>query len=89
MNWKKLLLVALVVTLVVIGLPMLMPGMGGGSTCADCGPAVSAQSACELAAILAGLLLVIALVAERLRLRRDELRLLLRAVLLDRPPQLV
>ena len=89
MDWKKVLLVALVVILIVIGLPMLMPGMGGGSMCADCGPALSIQSACELAAVLGGLLLVIALATQRLRMRRDELRLLLRAVLFDRPPQLV
>jgi len=86
-NWKKVLLVALVVLLVVIGLPMLMPGMGS-ATCADCGPAVMAGPVCVLAAILTGFALLILVTAQRVRLRRDDLFELLRAVAFERPPQL-
>ena len=87
-NWKKVLVVALVVLLVLIGLPILMPGMGGAGMCPDCGPAVMAGPACVLAAVLTGLAFAIALLAMRLRTRRDTLFDLLRAVVFDRPPQL-
>lgn len=87
MNWKKALLVALVVLLVLIGIPILMGGMGG-MLCQDCGPAVAAGQACSLLAVLAGLALAIALVAFRFRSGRDLRWDLLRSVELDRPPQL-
>ena len=88
MNWKKALVVALVVLLVVIGIPILMPGMGG-AMCADCGPAVAAEQACSLFAILAGLALAISMLAVRLRARRGQLWDLLRSLELERPPQLL
>ncbi len=86
-NWKKALLVALVVLLVLIGVPMLMPGMSAGM-CPDCGPAVMAGAVCALAAVLAGFVLTVALLARLLRMRRDEMFELVRAVVFDRPPQL-
>lgn len=86
-DWKRALIAALVVLLVVIGLPVLMPGMGS-ATCADCGPAVMAGPSCILAAVLTGFALAIALVSRRLRIRRDVLFDLLRAMAFDRPPQL-
>ncbi len=88
MSWKKALLVALVVLLVLIGLPLLMPAMEGAATCADCGPVVMAGPTCVLAAVLAGCALAIALLSQLIRARRDELLDLLRAALFDRPPQL-
>lgn len=87
MNWKKALVVALVVLLVVIGIPILMPGMGG-AMCADCGPAITAGQACALLAVLAGLALAVALLAFRFRTRRDFLWDLVRSLELERPPQL-
>ena len=84
-DWKKLLLVALVVLLVLIGLPLLMGGMGGG--CADCGPAVIAGAACTIAAVLTGIAAGIALLALMIRSRRDQLFDLLRATVFERPPQ--
>ena len=87
MNWKKALVVALVVLLVLIGIPILMPGMGG-AMCHDCPPAVTAGLACSLLAVLAGLALWLALFATRFRARPAFLTDLLRSVTFDRPPQL-
>lgn len=86
-NWKKALVVALVVLLMLIGVPILMPGMGG-ATCHDCGPAIGAGQACSLLAVLAGFALTVLLSAFRFRTRRDLLWDLLRSLELDRPPQL-
>ena len=86
MTWKKALLVALVVLLVLIGLPMLMPGMGGAATCTDCPPAAQAQ-VCTLAAVLSTFALAIILLSQRVRQRGDHLRQLLLVPLLERPPQ--
>lgn len=87
MSWKKALLIALVILLVVIGIPILMPGMGG-AMCHDCGPAVTVGQACSLLAVLSGIAFAIALVALSIRERSDRLRLLLRAVDIARPPRL-
>lgn len=87
MTWKKVLLVALVVLLVLIGLPMLMPGMGGGATCTDCPPAVAQAQVCALAAVLTAFALAIVLLSQRVRQRGDHLRQLLLVSLLERPPQ--
>ena len=87
MNWKKALVVALVVLLVLIGIPILMPGMGG-AMCADCGPAITAGQACSLLAVLAGFALAITLLAFRFRTRRDLPWDLLRSLDFERPPQL-
>ncbi len=88
MNWKKALVVALVVVLVLIGIPILLPGMGG-TICQECTPAVaSAAAACSLLAVLAGFALAITLLALRFRSRRHVLGDLLRSLDFDRPPQL-
>ncbi len=83
---KKALIVALVVLLVVIGLPVLMPGMGTAS-CADCGPAVAASSLCLLA-VLTGAVIAFALAGRRAREHLERHLELLRAAFFDRPPQL-
>lgn len=83
---KKAVVVALVVLLVIIGLPMLMPGMGGAH-CADCGPATMAGPMCV--AVLAAAAFAV-LVAIRRRARLEPLRRRGRLVdsLLYRPPRL-
>ena len=82
---KKVLLVALVVLLVVIGLPVLMPGMA--AHCDDCGPATAAGPLCAFV-VLAALAYVAGLMEQRVRLRRLAMTGLLRAGVFDRPPQL-
>lgn len=86
MTWKKALLIALVLLLVLIGIPVLMPGMSG-AMCHDCGPAVAAGQACSLLAVLASFALAIALISLSVRSNRDRLRLLLLALDLERPPR--
>lgn len=86
MTVKKAIVVAVVVLLVVIGLPVLMPGMDMPS-CSECGPAVVAGSCLPLFVGLVGL--VIASASQRLRRRRLVPLELLRAMVFDRPPQLV
>jgi len=87
-TWKKALLVALVVLLVLVGLPLLMPGMSGAAGCADCGPAVVGGASCGLVGFLAAAVLAIALLAQVLATRRDDLADLLLAAVFERPPQL-
>ena len=87
MSWKKAVLVALVVLLVVIGLPIMMPGMGA-ATCHECGPVVTTGTACTLVAVLVGFAFVFALLFLWIRARRDLFADLLRAVVFDRPPRL-
>jgi hypothetical protein len=83
MDWRKALLVGVVVLLVLIGLPLLMPGMG--AVCEDCGPMVPAGP-CVLA-VLSGFVFLIVLTSSARRDASCHLRLLLRAVVFDRPPQ--
>jgi len=83
---RKALLVALVVLLVIVGLPILMPGMGSAH-CADCGPAVATSQPCLLA-ILVGAVIALALAYRYLREPDGRCRALLLAELFDRPPQL-
>ena len=87
MNWKKALLVALVVLLVLVGVPILMGGMSS-AMCHDCGPAVTTGQVCTIFAVLGAFALAIALVSLRLRPRRDYWSELLRAVRIERPPRL-
>ena len=82
----KALLVALVVLLVLVGIPVLMPGMGG-AVCRDCGSAVSAGQACS-ALLVSVFALAIALMGVRLRTRRHRYGDLLRSLELYRPPQM-
>ena len=82
---NKALVVLLVLVVVVTGLPMVM-GMSAMAPCADCGPAVLA--ACAVAILAAGVAVVLALLAQRLASRRQMMRLLLHAFVLERPPRL-
>jgi membrane protease YdiL (CAAX protease family) len=83
---KKVLRVALVVLLVVIGLPVLMPGMAAPH-CEDCSPAAAAGAQCAFV-VLVALAYVGMLMSQRLRVRRVLMADLLRAAVFDRPPQL-
>lgn len=83
---KKILLVALVVLIVLIGLPVLIPGMGAVH-CDDCGRATAAGALCTFI-VLAGLAYVAVLLGQRVRIGRVVMAGLLRAVTFDRPPQL-
>ena len=77
----------LVVVVMVTGMPVVM-GMAGMAWCADCGPAVLVGPACVAAILAAGVTLLVALIAERLRRRDEAFRGLLRSFLLERPPRL-
>ena len=84
---KKALIVTLVVILVVIGLPVLLPGMGG-AFCLDCGPGVLANGVCLLA-VLAGALIAFVMAYRYLLEHRERYLDLLFAAFFDRPPQLL
>ena len=84
---KKALIVGLVILLVVIGIPILMPGMGM-PFCPDCGPAVASGPMCLLA-VIAAVAMLLAASSRSMRARHGRHRDLLRAVLFDRPPQLI
>ena len=79
-------MVVLVAVLVMIGLPMAMPGMGM-PPCQECGPALLAGSACALF-VLVGFTLFFAMLIELVWARRYLRVGLLRASPFDRPPQL-
>jgi hypothetical protein len=84
---RRVLFVALVVIVLVTGLPVLM-GMGGMATCADCGQGLLLPMTCV--AVLAGAVVLLpALLRSRLRRRDRSLRLALFAAVFERPPQLV
>ncbi len=76
---------ALVVLLVVIGLPVLMPGMTTAH-CGDCGLAAAAGALCTFA-VLAGFAYLAMLMAQRVQARLLVMTGLLRAAAFDRPPQ--
>ncbi len=82
---KKVLLVALVVLLVVIGLPVLMPGMTTAH-CGDCDLGTAAGALCAFA-VLVSLAYVAMLMAQRVRARFVVKTGLLRAAVFERPPQ--
>ncbi len=85
-SWKKMLLVGLIVLIVLIGLPMLMPGMS--PVCHECGPAVT--QVCQAVAALVGSALLAALVATFIFAAwNDEWRRPLRTQSLYRPPRVV
>ena len=85
---KRALFIALVVVVLMTGLPVLM-GMAGMAVCADCGPGVLLPMMC-VAATLAGVAAVLpALLRSRFRSRERLLRLALVTSLFERPPQLV
>ena len=84
---KRALFIALVIVVVVTGLPVLM-GMGGMAECADCGPGVLLPMTC-LAALAGVAATLPALLRSRLRSRDLFLRLALFTSAFERPPQLV
>lgn len=82
---KYVLVVALVVFVVLTGLPVLM-GTGIMAGCSDCGPATSSHApGCMV--VLAAVGLVVVTMVRRLRPDASALPLLLRAASLDRPPR--
>ncbi len=84
---KRILLVVLVVLLVVIGIPVVMPGMGA-AYCGDCDLAVATGALCLLA-VLAGLISMALFASPQLvRARRRLVLGLLRATVFYRPPRL-
>ena len=82
---KKALIVTLVVLLVIIGVPVLMPGMGGAH-CADCGPATMAGPMC-IAVLAAGAFAAVVAIGRRARLEPMRRRARLVDSLLYRPPR--
>lgn len=82
---KKALLVTLVVALVLIGLPLPVPGMGP-IDCGDCDQSMVVHTTC-LATVGLGLLLVVALLRESLTTDRRRILALLLANRLERPPR--
>ena len=84
---RRALFIALVVIVVVTGLPVLM-NMGDMAACDFCAPGVLLPLMC-LAAVVAAALMLPALLRAPLRLQERRLRLALVVSLLERPPQLV
>lgn len=84
---KRALFIALVIVVLVTGLPVLM-GMAGMASCADCGPGVLLPVTC-LAALTGVAAVLPALLRSRLRSRDRVLRLALFTSVFERPPQLV
>ena len=84
--WKKALAVSLVVLVVLIGVPVLMPGMGS-AMCPDCPDALT--GGCTSAVLLSAMVLMALLLALLPRPRRDRWRVELFAFALERPPRLV
>lgn len=83
---RKALFVTLVVLLVIIGVPVLMPGMGGAH-CADCGPATMAGPMC-IAVLVAAAFAALVAIGRRARLEPMRRRGRLVDSLLYRPPRL-
>ncbi len=83
---KKVLLIALVVVLIVIGLPVLMPGMAA-LHCEDCALTTASGGQCAFV-VLVALASAGALMSQRLRVRRILMTYLWRAPVFERPPQL-
>ena len=84
---RRTLFIALVIIVVVTGLPVLM-SMGDMAACDFCAPGVLLPLMC-LAALVAAAAVLPALLRAPLRLQERLLRLALVASLFERPPQLV
>jgi hypothetical protein len=82
---KKAVLIAVVVALVVLGLPLPVPGMGP-IDCGSCDQAVVVNMTC-IAVVLFSSVLIIALVRESLTMDRRRILGLLLASRLERPPK--
>lgn len=86
---RRALVIALVVLVIITGLPVLMSadGMDGMAACERCDPGVVGGMTCL--AILAGVLVVLAATLRtRLRLRPPGMRSRLLVQFVERPPQL-
>jgi hypothetical protein len=83
---KRALVIALVLTVLLTGVPVLM--VMSAATCADCDHALMAASACLLAVLAALVAVGIALFGVPLRMRPALRASLLTASGLDRPPRL-
>lgn len=81
---KKALLIAVVVVVIVTGVPLVVSM--AGMSCPDCGPATLAATPC--AVLLAAVGLFLAFAAEVLVSRRGRSLGLLHAVVVERPPRL-
>jgi hypothetical protein len=83
---RRVVVIALVVVVVMTGIPVLMGGMDGMASCAECGPGLFGPMVC-LGALAAGfaLLRLLALWASFVRPPAGRSRLL--SDLLERPPQ--
>jgi hypothetical protein len=84
---RRALFIALVVVVMLTGLPVLM-GMDGMAFCADCGPGLLVSMIC-LATLAAGFALPLLLARWARGSRYRGLRSRLLPHLLERPPQLV
>lgn len=84
---RRALFIALVIIVVVTGLPVLM-SMGDMATCDYCAPGVLLPLMC-LAALVAAAVGLPALFRAQIRLQERLLRLALVTSIFERPPQLV
>jgi hypothetical protein len=87
-SMRRAVVIALVVVVVVTGLPVFM-GMNGMAFCADCGPGLLGPMTCLAALAAAGFALPLLLSRRAGATRYRALRSRLLAHLLERPPQLV
>ncbi|MDP9072023.1 MAG: hypothetical protein M3N68_12245 [Actinomycetota bacterium] len=83
---KHVLVVALVVVVLVTGIPLVMAMPAGD--CADCGIGMMMASTCVFAVLTAAVGLALVLLAMQLRMRAIALASLLATSGLDRPPRL-
>jgi heme/copper-type cytochrome/quinol oxidase subunit 4 len=83
---KRALVIALVLTVLLTGVPVMM--VMSGATCADCDHALMAAGACLLAVLAALVAVVVALFGTPMRTRPELRASLLAASGLDRPPRL-
>lgn len=81
---KRTLVIAVLVLLVVIGLPVLMPGVSGVH-CSECGPATLVGAMCL--AVLAAAAVVASSGSRRAWHPRCGCPALLRSAVFERPPQ--
>ncbi|MBA3652594.1 MAG: hypothetical protein H0W70_00190 [Actinobacteria bacterium] len=82
---KKALIILLVATIVLTGIPLFV-GMAGMGNCHDCGPAIMGATGC--AGILVSTAMFIAMLVVVFRPRRVRMLQLLVADSLYRPPRL-
>ncbi|MDQ3571203.1 MAG: hypothetical protein M3396_11420 [Actinomycetota bacterium] len=85
---RKALVLTLVVMVVVTGLPLIM-GMSGMAPCPECGPALLAGGGfCTVAVLAAVAVLLVVLLARRLRSFDAVFAHQLHSFVIERPPRL-